>query len=104
MIKHDIISWISMVKHDGWNMINFYETWCNIMNQYDKTWWTLLKPDWFVLLTVEQPQTRKVGSISDYDPLNEKYGSIAGQHTDPRRGIPTSSLIWTIITNDKKVG
>ncbi|XP_060591337.1 LIM and SH3 domain protein 1-like isoform X4 [Ruditapes philippinarum] len=34
---------------------------------------------------LEQPQSRKVGSISDYDPLNEKYGSIAGQHTDPRR-------------------
>ncbi|XP_045209842.1 LIM and SH3 domain protein 1-like isoform X3 [Mercenaria mercenaria] len=37
---------------------------------------------------LEQPQSRKVGSISDYDPLNEKYGSIAGQHTDPRRAQP----------------
>lgn len=28
---------------------------------------------------LEQPPQRKVGSISNYDPLNEKYGSIAGQ-------------------------
>ncbi|XP_069121560.1 LIM and SH3 domain protein F42H10.3-like isoform X5 [Argopecten irradians] len=26
---------------------------------------------------------RKVGSISDYDPVNEKYGSIAGQYSEP---------------------
>ncbi|XP_052254535.1 LIM and SH3 domain protein F42H10.3-like isoform X2 [Dreissena polymorpha] len=35
---------------------------------------------------VEQPARRNVGSISDYDPLNEKYGSIAGQNNP--RGQP----------------
>ena len=30
-------------------------------------------------LAVEQPPQRKVGSITEYDPMNEKFGSIAGQ-------------------------
>ena len=37
------------------------------------------------LFTVEQPQQRKVGSISDYDPLNEKYGSITGKPNEGAR-------------------
>jgi len=35
---------------------------------------------------MEQPPTRKVGSISDYDPLNDKYGSVTGQYNDQHRG------------------
>ena len=37
------------------------------------------------LFPVEQPQQRKVGSISDYDPMNEKYGSITGQTSQGAR-------------------
>ena len=33
---------------------------------------------------MEQPPSRKVGSISDYDPMNDKYGSIIGQYGDGR--------------------
>ncbi|XP_033726207.1 LIM and SH3 domain protein F42H10.3-like isoform X19 [Pecten maximus] len=41
---------------------------------------------------------RKVGSISDYDPVNEKYGSIAGQYSveDTTFNIPP-------VTNDEDI-
>ena len=30
---------------------------------------------------VENPSSqRKVGSISDYDPMNDRWGSVTGQH------------------------
>lgn len=41
-----------------------------------------------ILLLVQQPPTRKIGSIADYDPLNDNYGSLgsgfrsAGGHRD----------------------
>lgn len=38
-----------------------------------------------LLFAVDQSQARHVGSISDYDPMNEKYGSITGQPSDTRR-------------------
>lgn len=64
------------------------------------------------IISVEQPTQRKVGSISDYDPLNEKYGSIAGQYGgDSKRGKkrglcpgqgarggPSNEILWKIIT------
>jgi hypothetical protein len=78
-----------------WNLLKFLKTWIFII-KHDVI---LMKHDWFVILTVEQPQSRKVGSISDYDPLNEKYGSIAGQHTDPRRGNSTKQKIVLIYLN-----
>lgn len=40
------------------------------------------------MLLVQQPPTRKIGSIADYDPLNDNYGSLgsgfrsAGGHRD----------------------
>lgn len=30
----------------------------------------------FILPVVQQPPTRKIGSIADYDPLNDNYGSL----------------------------
>jgi hypothetical protein len=40
---------------------------------------------------VENPSSqRKVGSISDYDPMNDRWGSVTGQH-----GINTSAF-WDI--------
>ncbi|KAL3837363.1 hypothetical protein ACJMK2_022727 [Sinanodonta woodiana] len=38
---------------------------------------------------VETSQMRRVGSISDYDPVNDRYGSIVGQYNpDPRKEPP----------------
>ncbi|KAK3597226.1 hypothetical protein CHS0354_004978 [Potamilus streckersoni] len=38
---------------------------------------------------METSQTRRVGSISDYDPVNDRYGSIVGQYNpDPRKEPP----------------
>jgi len=45
------------------------------------------------IISVEQPAQRKVGSISDYDPVNDKYGSIAGQYGgESKRGKDMATL------------
>ena len=47
------------------------------------------------VLTVEQQSgKRRVGSINDYDPMNEHWGSVApGQHAQYTGG-PTSGNQW----------
>lgn len=36
--------------------------------------------------TVHQQPTRRVGSIADYDPVNEQYGSISQHNANPAGG------------------
>ncbi|MPC47285.1 hypothetical protein E2C01_041026 [Portunus trituberculatus] len=36
--------------------------------------------------TVHQQPTRRVGSIADYDPVNEQYGSITQHNANPAGG------------------
>ena len=34
---------------------------------------------------MQQESNRRVGSIADYDPVNEQYGSLAGQNRNYHR-------------------
>ena len=36
---------------------------------------------WYVYNLLAYSRSRRIGSITDYDPINEQYGSIVGQYT-----------------------
>ena len=48
----------------------------------------------FVLAVEQTGHSRRIGSINDYDPMNERWGSAApGQHAQYTGG-PTSGNQW----------
>lgn len=47
----------------------------------------------YFLTLVQQPPSRRIGSIADYDPLNENYGSLA---TGYRNAMPMSHDVSNI--------
>lgn len=47
--------------------------------------------------TVHQQPTRRVGSIEDYDPVNEQYGSISQHNANPAGGGYRQETTYQVI-------